>query len=379
MKADLNAVKEILRRFLTELEMVEKLLNEIKGPMPATAFTIQDRMPVFDLDQFPPDSSEQDLEEDAYKWLHFEAWHPRALMHRPKPNPLPDYYHQPAIHLYLEWLDLDRNIIDRGEIIPRPGESCSLIDYLRELEYKITDECEDRAVWIRSLKSFLQYIREDVPDKTMLGGVNTIFPNDMIIQDNHVFERTEKGIEKIRRQVILRYVLPAVYPIDIQMAAKIIKSLFNNVFVGRSNSQRSIAEALGFAWVCHAVASAHVMTEENELFNLKITDLVAPPSGAEKNWFFPEYFLRVPSINGPVEVPISKAFHDYLLRLPRKEANENIFSLPWRTVYRTFLNKGVLPTCGSDNSKFANLTFLTFMSQPHHGIGHRYAPSNKTA
>lgn len=373
MKHDLEPSKSVLRQFLSDLESVQKMCCSISGPKLATAFSINDRSPIFD-DQDKTISSE--IEEEVYRWLYFEAWHPRAMMHRPKINPLPEYYHQLAIHLYEEWIELNRNVIDRGEIIPEPMENCSLITYLRLLETKITHECENRVVWIGSLKSFLQYLREDIPHKNMLGGLDSIFPYKMEIREHWVLEKTKNGIEKIKRQIILRNILPTVYPIDIQATSNILKNLFRTVLEGRSNSQHSAAEALGFAWVCHAAASAQIMVEEKDLFELKVTDLIAPKYGTAKEWFKPEYYLRISSNNGFVNAPISQNLYKYLLALPRQSNSKHIFCLPWRSLYRTLLSKGIRTLLTGGKPMSDNISFLTLMSRLHYAIGYRYRQSS---
>ncbi len=377
MKHDLEPSKTILRKFISDLESVQKLCCSVDGPQFITAFSVKDCSPIFD-DHACSKTTFSEIEEEAYQWLYFDAWHPRAMMHRPKINPLPDYYHQLAIHLYEEWLELNRNIIDRGEIIPEPMEDCSLITYLRLLETKIINGCENRVVWMSSLKSFLQYLREDIPHKNMLGWLDSIFPYKMEIREHWVSERTENGVEKVKRQVILRNILPAVYPIDIQATSNIIKNLFKNSLEGRSNSQHSAAEALGFAWVCHAAAATQIMVEEQDLFEIKITDLIPPEPGMEKQWFKPEYYLRISSKNGFVNVPISKNLYMYLLALPRQSNSEYIFCLPWRTLYRTLLNKGVRRRLNSGSHMNDNISFLTLMSQPHYAIGYRYTQARSS-
>jgi hypothetical protein len=194
----------------------------------------------------------------------------------------------------------------------------------------------------------------------------------MEIREHWMLEKTKNGIEKVKRQIILRNIPPTVYPIDIQATSNIIKNLFKTVFEGRSNSQHSAAEALGFAWICHAAAFAHIMVEENDLFELKVTDLIAPEIGTKKEWFKPEYYLRISSNNGFVNAPISQNLYKYLLSLPRQSNNEHIFCLPWRSLYRTLLSKGVYTPLASGKPMSDNISFLTLMSQPHYAIGYRY-------
>lgn len=374
MKGDLDPAKHILTQFLTELAKVEKMAEGISGPMNAKSFTIVDRQPVFDGD---PDFSRASIlgeEEEAYIWSYLEPRHPRSLMHRPESNPIPEYFIQPAIHLYDEWLEQERDIINRGVIIPPPENEVSLIDYLNFLKENIYENCETRAIWITSLKSFNKYLIEDIPDKSMLGWLEGIFPLEMDFQDYEIFEKTADGVQKVKRRAIFKKnSKSAVYPIDIYRTSEIIKNLLAVVLNGRSNSQRSAAEALGFALVCHAAAAAGVSIEEKELYAIKTTDLIAAPLEDGWGWFKPEYFISLASRYGNINVPISKWLYDYLLALPRPISCEEIFSSPWGSVYRSFIDKGVLPAYGNDKSEAKDVTFLTFMSCPHHAIGHRHS------
>jgi len=64
----------------------------------------------------------------------------------------------------------------------------------------------------------------------MLGGLESIFPYKMEIREHLVLEKTKNGIEKVKRQMILRNILPTVYPIDIQAALNIIKKFIQDSF-----------------------------------------------------------------------------------------------------------------------------------------------------
>jgi len=120
------------------------------------------------------------------------------------------------------------------------------------------------------------------------------------------------------------------------------------------------------------------MVEENDLFEFKVTDLIAPEAGTKKEWFKPEYYLRISSSNGFVNAPISQNLYKYLLALPRQSNSEYIFCLPWRSLYRTLLSKGVHKLLTNGKPMSDNISFLTLMSQPHYAIGYRYTQSSSS-
>ena len=177
-------------------------------------------------------------------------------MLHPKSNKMPDYYLLHALPIYQEWLYKEKEVTYRGIIIPSPGD-LNLGDYLTELASYIQDGNEKRAVWIKSLKSFLQYIREDIPLE-LQGSLECIFPYKMEIRKGEKMQETEEGFKNIKCNYILRNIDEEVYPIDILAAADILKHLTSTVLEGRPNAQHTAAEALGFAWLCHAVGSARL-------------------------------------------------------------------------------------------------------------------------
>ncbi|WP_068466706.1 hypothetical protein [Candidatus Protochlamydia phocaeensis] len=360
MKANLEPAKQVIKDFLAEIEELKKIRAAISAPMHATSFSIKDQMPEFDQNECMSDDYWE--KEDAYIWLYAEAWDFRAFMHRPK-LALPDYFQQSAFPAYLQWQDEEKDILYRGYIIPPPGESQALGDYLQELALMASEQNEHRSVWIKSLRSFLEFLRQDT-DFDQQGAIESLFPYKMEFRPGYSFERVGEKVEKVERRYILRRVDDAVYPIDILTASDIIKNLAKTFLEGRPNSQRSAAEALGFAWLCHVVGACRLMTREEAVFATPITQLKiqeANPVG--------EYSIGIESFFGVIDIPISKTLYHFLLALPRDPTTDRIFSLPWRSLLRTFQEKGVKASKQACN--LGNITFLTFMSAPHEAIGHR--------
>ena len=131
------------------------------------------------------------------------------------------------------------------------------------------------------------------------------------------------------------------------------------------------AEALAFAWICHAVGSSRLMTltTEESILNSLLSSLKAIELKGGEKYFQPECYITIPTFYGPIDVPISKVLYDFLIALPRDQHSKKIFSKPLSSLLRTFYDKGVFP---SDRArKLGKITFRTFTSQPHEAIGHR--------
>ncbi len=374
MKYDLEPAKAVIRRFLAEIEAVKKIQESMSQPMLAASFSLKDQMPEFDVNGCMPAPDSYWEKEDAYMWLYAEAKHFRMFMHRPKTTTTPEYFQQPALPVYLQWEDEEKEIIYRGTIIPKPSESQTLADYLQELSLMIVEGNEHRSVWRKSLRCFLEFLRQDT-DLAQQGGIEVLFPYRMELRKGMSLQRIGEKIQKVECHHILRRVEDAVYPIDILAASDIIKNLAETFLKGRPNSQHSAGEALAFTWVCHAVGAYRLMTREEIVFSTSITELKAPDPSSEKKIFIePEYYIGIQSLFGLIDVPISHTLHDFLKALPRDSGNTRIFSMPWRTLLRTFHEKGV--QLSKKAQGLGRISFLTFMSPPHEAIGHR-APLKK--
>lgn len=366
MNFELEPVKEVLRSFLTDIKNVEKIKQNISAPI-NTPFNIKDRIPDFREIAFALAPDNFWIEDNAYTWIYAEAWHYRSLMLQPQNNRLPEYYLQPALPLYQKWYDLEKDIVYCGCTIPVPGD-INLADYLQELATCVEEKNEKRAVWIKSLKSFVQYIREDIPLEFQ-GTLNGIFPYKMEIRRGHTLQYIKDELENVEHSYILRNIEDPVYPIDILAASDILQNLATVVLEGRPNSQHNAAEALGFAWLCHAVGSARLTTRENIVYETPLTAFKVVDPINLKNPFQSKYIVNIKTLYGVKDIPISKTLYNFLISLPRSPGSVCVFSKPISTLLRTLYNKGVKK---SDRARsLGKITFLTFMSQATHVIGHR--------
>ncbi len=301
-------------------------------------------------------------------------------MHRPKLNIIPGYYNQPARPVYLQWQQEEKEVFYRKcHQIPHPTDNISLADYLRQLALMVSEENEHRDVWIESLRCFLQFLREDTePDQR--GFLERLFPSQqsckgMELRKGSIPILEGLEIKEVERQYILRRIESTVYPIDILAASEILKNLSMAVLQGRPNSQRSAAIALGFAWLCHAVGCYRIVTREDLVFSTELSNF-RPPLNEPKQWLQPTHFIGIASLDGIIDIPFSKTIYEFLLALPREAGSNLIFNMDLETVSRTFRNKGVKPSARARN--LGPITFLTFMSQPHHAIGHRSSPKKES-
>lgn len=371
MKYDLEPAKTILRTFLKEIEEVKEIRKQMSSPQAAQSFTIQDRMPLFDAIELNYSEDSFWTNEDAYIWLYGDAWEYRCFMHRPPPPPISEYYLQTALPLYQQWRQEKKELFyKRCKLIPVPSEKICLLDYLKELALIASEENEHRDVWIESLRSFLQFLRDDT-NLDQKGPLEVLFPSQesckgMELRKGYEMQRKGKTSEKVERRFILRRIENTVLPIDILAASDILNNLAKTVLEGRLNSQRSAAESLGFAWLCHAVGCYRLVTREDVIFSTEL-DSFRPPK--EINEFKSAYFIGINSLHGIIDVPVSKTIYEFLLALPRDPKSKLIFSMDLDVLARTLRQKGVEPS--KRVRHLGKITFLTFMSQPHHAIGHR--------
>lgn len=375
MKYDLEPAKTILRTFLKEIEEVKAIRKQMSSPQAAQSFTIKDRMPVFDATEFAPapDSDSFWEKEDAYIWLYADAWNFRALMHRPASPPISEYYSQLAYPLYQQWHMESKEVFHRKSVqIPEPRKRISLHNYLQSLTLIISEKNEHRDVWIESLRSFLQFLRDDT-NRDQKGSLEVLFPSKesckgMELRQGYRLRRQGRGFREVEARHILRSIEETVYPIDILAASEILTNLSHTVFHGRPNSQYSAAAALGFAWLCHAVGSYRLVTREDLLFATKIDSFRLPVS-CSNPWIEPSYFIGIESLFGVINTPVSKTLYEFLLALPRDPNQNDIFNMDLDTISRTFREKGV--NLSKRARHLGKITFLTFMSPPHEVIGHR--------
>lgn len=374
MKWDLEPAKMVLKAFLTERDSARTMHQGISAPSPAIAFRIEDRSPIFDSSEVAsaPDSFWE--KDDAYGLLLTEPWFWRAIAnysYKAPHSPVPEYYNQPATPLHKQWQDEEKDVLSRGlEVIPLPKEDETLLVYMRRLESMVSDGNEHRDAWIESLRSFAQFLRDDMDELTPKGHLEVLFPSKegskgMEIRQGYTHEKIGDKVVQVERRYILRRIEDTVRSIDYLAAAEIIQSLIHTALEGRANAQHSALEALAFAWLCLAVGFRRTMTREQLVFAVTTEQLrYEEPTDGDK-YFSPTHFVKIESLFGLTDVAISKALHDLLLALPRNADSQEVFSFDWETLLRTF-RKAVAQSKRARS--LGAITFLTFMSQPHEAI-----------
>lgn len=198
--------------------------------------------------------------------------------------------------------------------IPEPRKRISLQNYLQSLALIISKKNEHRDVWIESLRSFLQVLRDDT-DLAQKGSLEVLFPSKVSckgikLRQGYRLRRQGRGFREVETRHILRSIEETVYPIDILAASEILMNLFHAVLHGRPNSQRSAATALGFAWLCHAVGCYRLVTREELVFSTTI-DRFRIPVDCSKPWIEPSHFIGIESFFGVIDVPVSKKLYEF--------------------------------------------------------------------
>jgi len=373
----LEPAKEVLRSFLVDIEKVKELRQGMSAPIPATSCSIQDRMPEFHYTEFTPAPDSFWLKDGAYGILLAEPWFWRAIAnysYKAPHSPVPEYYNQPALSLYEQWYAEEKDVRYRGlKTIPLPEEDETLLVYMRRLESMVSDGNEHRDAWIESLRSFAQFLRDDMDGLTPKGHLEVLFPSKegckgMEIRQGYTHEKVGDEVVQIERQYILRRIEGTVYPIDYLAAAEIVQNLTHTALEGRANAQHSALEALAFAWLCLAVGFRRIMTREQLVFAVTTKQLRYLESADGDKYFSPTHFVEIESLFGITDVAISKTLHDLLLALPRNADSQKVFNFDWETLLRTF-RKAVAQSKRAQS--LGAITFLTFMSQPHDAIGYR--------
>jgi hypothetical protein len=376
MKCDLEPAKKAIRTFLREFDGHKSMRQGISAPSLALAFNVEDQSPIFDSSQFTPAPDSFWEKEDAYGLLCADPrfWG-RIVNYRytAQSFPIPEYYSYPAAPIYQQWKAEGKEVVHRKcAQIPEPAKDVTLIQYLQQLERKFSDGNEHRDVWVESLHCFCQFLRDDM-ELDQKGPLEMLFPSKegckgMEIRKDYTHKVVKGEIKKIERRVIVRRIEDTVYPIDILAAAEIVQNLIYISLNGRPNSQHSAIEALAFAWLCLAVGFRRMATREGLVFFVTVDQLYCSSQTDVDEYFKPTYFIKVASLFGSVDVPISRTLYDLLLALPRAQNNRQIFSMDWTTILRTF-RKAVKQSKRTQN--LGPITFLTFMSYPHEAIGHR--------
>ncbi len=270
------------------------------------------------------------------------------------------YYLDPAYHVFDEWHESTESeyVTARGrDSIPHPGD-LSLINYLNHLSILIYNN-ENRLNWKKSLFSFLNYLREDVPHSDDKNLIETIFPFKKKLKLDYIIERKNGEFTKTKITHILKKVELEDHPIDIVLYADIIKGLIDQCLYSRPNALHGAAEALGFVWLCFFSASHRLMYPLKELHDVHTSALDTNKK---------EPFVRLETLAGEQELPVSATIYEHLKLLSALHQKPTIFSMSLPSLRRPF-NTAVKKS--SHAVGLGKVTFRTMLAMPHEAIGHR--------
>jgi hypothetical protein len=346
-KPNLEPAKAILKAFIDERT---QLMDVQRGMTPLFS-TVGEEVPKSDLAQIEIVNTADPYweKENARAWIYAASRY-IPLMRRPKKHQVHPFYEQTALPLFKEWHLLIRDVcIFPKYCIPNPIGEEALHGYLERLRSIIVDKGERRKIWWHSLRSFTDFLRKKAKLVELWGDLDIIFPEEMTIYS----------------ETIIRKVPPTIYPIDILAVAEILQNLAKHVFEGPSHAQESAAQALGLAWVCLTSGLARFMTRLEILHQLLPATLKSLP---QDDPFKPNYWLTIPSLFGKQDTPISKTLYDYLQALPRTHSHY-LFGMPLGSLRRA-LDRAIHSSQRAQT--LGKITFLTFMSEPHEAIGHRF-------
>lgn len=259
------------------------------------------------------------------------------------PKRVSDCYDQPAKPLYDKWECLERDIQYRGVNIPDPKEM-TLDSYLEFLFYEVLQKMEYRAVWIKSLRSFINFLRNALPCNAKYR-LELLFPEKMEIRKITGSVPNSYGNREINRNILIKKLPPTAYPIDYIAQSEIMENLAHLVTHGRPNIQNSAAEALSLSWCCTICAMCRVKTQEKSIYNLSLDSLLRFNDAGENE----QFSLKINSLHGFLDIPISSGHYALLNALPRPQNTQDppLFTKPLSSLLRT-LYKAVNM---SDNAK----------------------------
>lgn len=231
--------------------------------------------------------------------------------------------------------------------IPSPQKDELLLSYLNRLASITEEKGKGHPLAWRALKSFLAFLRTYYTSEEITF-IEHIFPQKMDFKEN----------------TIIRKVHEEVYPISQEMASELLLELVNACLDGRPNAQHTVAECLGFCWLC--------LTASRLRLPITIESLIAIKRIALRKGRYPT--IEIPTLFGNRKIRVSRRLADFLDALsktPSKNPRDTILQKPLRSLTRAF-EKALQKTTFC--VEFGNFTFVTLLSPPHQAGRHRYQP-----
>jgi len=343
MKNDFSNLKNILKNFINQIDDRKKI-----------AKSIYPNFPEFDDDHPKINGWEQ---EQCFIWLYAEPYY-YLLPKDQKKHQIPKCFFQPAITFFNEWQkkDLDIQAYEKLIIQP-PNQNETLKEYLHKLYFHAINKntfLKDR--WKKSLTSFCSFLRKEYLEEEE-GFLDCIFPEHINFSSHRILRKVPENI----------------YPIDILDTKNILSTFSNIILNGRKNIIHTTAESLAILWINLAIANTNTLAKITSISTITEKNLFMKSIPKEKHFFKTFYYLIIPSLFYEDKIIISKTLYNFLLALS-KINNGPILSRSLNTLRKRFRKN--LKNCKL-SAKHDEISFQTFLSNPHELIGHRYRSSKK--
>lgn len=335
-----------------QLDEAKEILNDLEKDLEKSAAIWQQIH--IDNPWFPYASNQEWQRKKAYCWIHgatefhetneLERW----LFDHP---PLSDSAKENAakcVDYWRKWLEIKDAYYEPFEDFEfeYPQDHETLNQFLFRMAKKVEKEGRGARLEWRALKSFLSYLRNIAQEE--IAFIEQIFPQKMGFSGNQ----------------IIRKIAPEVYPIPYETAARILIELARQCRVNRTNAQLAAAESLGLCWLCLSASRLRLPIYLESIYAIGSTAIQLDET-------LP--ILKVPTLFGDRAVRISTRVAKYLYLLsniPSKKPRKIILQTPMRSLTRT-LDRAL---DGLETEFYGNITYITFLSSPHHFGNHRYQP-----
>ena len=165
--------------------------------------------------------------------------------------------------------------------------------------------------------------------------------------------------------LIRRKALPEAYPLSRHTASSILRTSADKLLNGRTNSQLTAAEVLGFCWLCLIASRLRHPICLKKLYKIKPAALKKSIDNfltTTNNVDLPA--IMIPTMYGERPVSISRTVYNLLHALsnvPSSKPRNTILQRPMKSLYRGLYN--ILDILNIDTT-FDKITFVTFLSLP---------------
>lgn len=323
-------------------EIIEDLTNEIDG-IKRIEKSLRKANP-----DFKQVSEQEWRKREARCWIHgatntsetiaLEQWLTAHLSRsKTAQSKALDHYSKWAEFLLEEGIYVDFSEKD----LPRPAKEESLLNYMHRHAQLVENKGWGSKNSKLALKSFVAFLKK-CNSKKEIAFIEQIFPQKMDLLDGS----------------IIRKIYPQVYPASEEILASIMKALAHQCAYGRLNARHNAAEALALSWLCLTAAQLRLpISLEKDIHKTKSSAILL-------NGEFPE--LLVLTHFGNQKVRISQRVAKFLCavaHMPSPLLRKTILQSPIHDLRRA-LNTAIAAV--NPNPDLGKITFLTFLSAPHH-------------